>query len=92
MKLPSHESVRVAQDNAEWKQRVAASKTVNWPAGQGGKGSDGVTAVVKQTPGSIGYVELAYAAQNRMPIASVRNAAGNFVAPSVQSTTAAVAG
>jgi phosphate transport system substrate-binding protein len=77
--------------NPEWKQRVGASKTVNWPVGQGGKGSPGVTAIVKGTGGSIGYVELAYAYQNHLPIALVRNRSGNFVAPTVQSTSAAVA-
>src|SRR5262249_31167969 len=52
----------LAEVSGEWKSRVGAGKTVNWPVGQGGKGSDGVTAVLKQTPGSLGYVELTYAA------------------------------
>jgi phosphate transport system substrate-binding protein len=65
---------------------------VQWPAGLGAKGNEGVAGQVKQTPGSIGYVELAYAKQNRLPYAYVRNASGNFVQPSVESVTAAASG
>jgi phosphate transport system substrate-binding protein len=75
-----------------WADRVGAGKSVEWPVGIGGKGNEGVTGVVKQTPGGIGYVELAYAVQNKLPYAGIRNAAGNFVEPSVASTTAAAAG
>jgi len=75
-----------------WADRVGAGKSVDWPVGIGGKGNEGVTGIVKQTPGAIGYVELAYATQNRLPCARIRNAAGNFVEPSVASTTAAAAG
>ena len=75
-----------------WDDRVGAGKSVNWPIGVGGKGNEGVTGLVKQTPGGIGYVELAYAAQSKLPYATVRNAAGNFVEPSIASTTAAAAG
>jgi phosphate transport system substrate-binding protein len=75
-----------------WAERVGAGKSVDWPVGIGGKGNEGVTGIVKQTPGAIGYVELAYAMQNKLPCARIRNATGNFVAPSVASTTAAAAG
>jgi phosphate transport system substrate-binding protein len=67
-------------------------KSVKWPAGLGGKGNDGVTGLVKQTPGAIGYVELAYAKQNSLPMAQLRNKAGVFVTPSIESTSAAAAG
>jgi phosphate transport system substrate-binding protein len=75
-----------------WKQSVGAGKSVNWPVGLGGKGNEGVTGIVKQIPGGFGYVELAYAIQNRLPFAQVRNRAGHFITPSVASTTAAAAG
>ena len=74
-----------------WARQVGAGKAVGWPVGQGGKGSDGVSALVKQQAGSIGYVELAYAIQNNLPYASLRNRAGAFVAPSVGGVTAAAA-
>lgn len=82
----------LAAVSGEWKSTVGAGKSVKWPAGIGGKGNEGVSGIVKQTPGTIGYVELAYAAQNKLPYASVRNLAGQFVEPSVESTTAAAAG
>jgi phosphate transport system substrate-binding protein len=82
----------LAAVSPEWKQRVGAGKSVQWPVGIGGKGNEGVAAVVKQTPGGFGYVELAYAIQNRLPYAQVKNRAGNFVLPTVASTTAAAAG
>jgi phosphate transport system substrate-binding protein len=72
-----------------WASQVGKGKTVKWPTGTGAKGNDGVAAAVKSTPGSIGYVELAYALQNKFATASVKNAAGNYVAPSLESTTAA---
>ncbi len=74
-----------------WKSTVGAGLSVNWPVGAGGKGSAGVTALVKQTPGAIGYVELSYALQNNLPVGLVKNAAGNFIKPTLASTTAAVA-
>jgi len=74
-----------------WKERVGAGTSVNWPVGNGAKGNEGVTGQVKQTPNSIGYVELVYAEQNKMPYASVRNTAGSFVRPSLDSITAAAA-
>lgn len=75
-----------------WKTRVGQGGSVSWPAGVGGKGSEGVTEQVRQSPGSIGYVELAYAQQNKLPVASVRNLAGKYIQPSTASTTAAIAG
>lgn len=73
----------------EWKTKVGASTAVNWPAGLGGKGNDGVTQQVKQTEGSVGYVELVYAISNNLPYAHVKNHAGNVVEPSLASVTAA---
>ncbi len=78
--------------SAEWRSRVGNSTSVNWPVGLGGKGNEGVTGQVKQTSGAIGYVELIYAAQNQLPYANIKNAAGNFVTPSLASVTAAAAG
>jgi phosphate transport system substrate-binding protein len=78
--------------NMEWRAKVGRGAAVNWPVGLGGKGNEGVSGVVKQTPGAIGYVELAYAKQNKMTVASLRNKEGNFVAPSLESTSAAAAG
>jgi phosphate transport system substrate-binding protein len=75
-----------------WASGPGKGKDVKWPVGLGGKGNDGVTGQVKQTPGSIGYVELAYAKQNKLPYAEVRNAAGQFVMPTIESVTAAAAG
>jgi phosphate transport system substrate-binding protein len=71
---------------------VGAGKSVNWPVGIGGKGNEGVAGVVKQTPGAIGYVELAYAVQNKIAYAEVRNRSGEFVMPTIESTTAAATG
>ena len=76
----------------EWERKVGRGTSVNWPVGLGGKGNEGVAGQVKATPGSIGYVELAYAITNKMPVASVKNAAGRFVDPTIESTTAAAAG
>lgn len=78
--------------SAAWKTSPGKGKEVNWPVGLGGKGNEGVAGQLKQTPGSIGYVELAYAKQNNLPVASLKNAAGEFVAPSVDGATAAAAG
>jgi phosphate transport system substrate-binding protein len=75
----------------DWKELVGANTAVSWPSGVGGKGNEGVAGLVRQTPGAIGYVELAYAKQNQLPVARVRNKAGQFVEPSLASTTAAVA-
>jgi len=76
----------------EWKDKVNAGVSVNWPVGVGAKGNEGVTGQVKSTPYSIGYVELIYADQNKLPYAVVKNSAGEFVKPSLESITAAAAG
>jgi phosphate transport system substrate-binding protein len=76
----------------EWKTRVGAAKTVNWPQGIGGKGNEGVSAAVGQTPGSLGYVELIYALTNNLGYGKVQNAAGNFILGSLDSIKAAAAG
>jgi phosphate transport system substrate-binding protein len=76
--------------STQWKELVGAGTSVSWPTGVGGKGNDGVSGVVKQTAGAIGYVELAYAKQNQLSVAQVKNRQGNFIEPSVQSTTAAI--
>lgn len=75
----------------EWSSKVGTNTSVNWPVGLGGKGNDGVTQQVKQTEGAIGYVELIYALANNLPAAPVQNEAGEFVEPSLASTTAAAA-
>jgi len=76
--------------SAEWKQKAGNNTSVNWPTGIGGKGNEGVSGQVKQTPGAIGYVELIYAIQNKMPYAELKNAAGQFVKASIESVTAAL--
>jgi phosphate transport system substrate-binding protein len=73
----------------EWEKTVGRGTSVNWPVGIGGKGNEGVTGLVKQTPNSIGYVELVYALQNKLPYADVRNRAGRYVSPTLESVTAA---
>jgi phosphate transport system substrate-binding protein len=78
--------------NAEWRAKVGRAPSVKWPVGIGGKGNEGVAGVVKQTPGAIGYVELAYAKQNRMKAAALRNKEGHFVIPTIEATSAAAAG
>jgi phosphate transport system substrate-binding protein len=75
--------------SSEWKSKVGKSTSVNWPTGLGGKGNEGVTEQVKQSEGSIGYVELIYALANNLPYADVKNADGKFVEPSLESVTAA---
>ncbi|HEX9607055.1 MAG TPA: phosphate ABC transporter substrate-binding protein PstS [Gemmatimonadaceae bacterium] len=74
-----------------WSSTLGKGKEIKWPVGLGGKGNEGVAGQVKQTPGSIGYVELAYAKQNSLPFATVRNAAGRFITPPTASVTAAAA-
>jgi len=78
--------------NSEWEQKVGRGTSVKWPVGLGGKGNEGVAGQVKNTPGALGYVELAYAIKNNLPAASIRNQAGRFVEPTIGSTTAAAAG
>ena len=75
----------------EWKKKVGVATSVNWPTGVGGKGNEGVAGLVTQTPGSIGYVELIYALQNKIAYGTVQNMAGEFVRASEQSVTAAAA-
>jgi phosphate transport system substrate-binding protein len=74
-----------------WSSSLGKGKEIKWPVGLGGKGNEGVAGQVKQLPGSIGYVELAYAKQNKLAYANVRNAAGSYIAPSIASVTAAAA-
>ena len=76
----------------EWQQKVGKGTSVNWPVGLGGKGNEGVAGQVKNTPGALGYVELAYAVKNKLPVGLVKNAAGKFIEPTIESTTAAAAG
>jgi phosphate transport system substrate-binding protein len=73
----------------EWKEHVGANTTVSWPVGEGAERSEGIAAMVRQTPNSIGYVELIYAVQNELSFGAVRNAAGNFVKADLPSVTAA---
>jgi phosphate transport system substrate-binding protein len=75
--------------NPDWAAKVGKATAVNWPAGLGGKGSEGVSGLVKQTPGAIGYVELIYALQNKMIFANIQNKSGKFIVPSLASTTLA---
>jgi phosphate transport system substrate-binding protein len=78
--------------NANWHAKVGKGKEVEWPVGIGGSGNAGVSAAVKLTPGTVGYVELAFANKNSLPAADVKNSSGSFVTPSLASTTAAAAG
>jgi phosphate transport system substrate-binding protein len=75
----------------EWKGKVGHATSVDWPVGLGGKGNEGVTQQVKQLEGAIGYVELIYALSNKLPFAKVKNAAGTYIDPSLEATTAAAA-
>ncbi|HEY0244083.1 MAG TPA: phosphate ABC transporter substrate-binding protein PstS [Mucilaginibacter sp.] len=75
--------------NTDWSSKVGKASAPNWPAGLGGKGSEGVAGLVKQTPGAIGYVELAYALQNKMPYAYIQNKGGKFINPTLAATTLA---
>ena len=108
VKLPSEEIVVVHRSDGsgtsfiwtdylskvspEWKSKVGASTSVSWPVGLGGKGNEGVAGTVKQTPNSIGYVELVYAVKNNMPSAAVKNQAGTYVKASLETVSAAAAG
>jgi len=73
----------------DWSTKVGKGSSVNWPTGLGGKGSEGVAGTIKQTPGAIGYIELAYAVQNNMAFAKIQNKAGTFITPTIASVTAA---
>jgi len=77
--------------SADWKSQVGASTSVKWPKGMGGKGNEGVSGLIRQLPGSIGYVELIYAVQNNIPYGSVRNSSGTFLKASLEGVTAAAA-
>jgi phosphate transport system substrate-binding protein len=79
----------LSQISEEWKAKVGAGTSVEWPVGLGGKGNEGVAGVVREQPGGLGYIELAYAEQNKIPYAFVQNQAGKFIEPSLESTTAA---
>ena len=79
----------LAKVSPEWKSKVGVATSVNWPVGVGGKGNEGVAGLVKQTPGSIGYVELIYALQNKIDYGSVQNMEGEFVRATTESVTAA---
>jgi len=82
----------LAKVSPEWKSKVGVNTSVNWPVGLGGKGNEGVAGLVQQTPNSLGYVELIYAIQNKMPYGKVRNSSGAFVKAGLESVTAAAAG
>jgi phosphate transport system substrate-binding protein len=75
--------------SAEWKEKVGAGVSPSWPTGIGGKGNEGVTGQVKNTPNTIGYIELVYAVKNNLPVAHIKNASGNFIEPSIDAVTAA---
>lgn len=77
--------------SAEWKSKVGTNTSVNWPVGLGGKGNEGVTGLIKQTPDSIGYIELIYAIQNKIPYGTVQNADGKFIKADLAGVTAAAA-
>ena len=79
----------LSDSSPAWKKQVGSDKTVKWPTGTGAKGNDGVAGAVKQTEGAVGYVEQAYALQNNFTTADIKNKAGQFVAPTLESTTAA---
>ena len=82
----------LSQISPTWKGTLGAGKSVAWPVGVGGKGNDGVTSSVRASAGGIGYIELAYALQNKLNVAAIKNKAGNYVLPSVQTTTNAIEG
>jgi len=81
----------LAKVSPEWKEQVGAGKSVKWPVGLGAKGNEGVTGQVKTTPYTIGYIERAYASQNKLPMAELKNKAGKFTAPSIEAMSAAAA-
>ncbi|HMQ03289.1 MAG TPA: phosphate ABC transporter substrate-binding protein PstS [Pyrinomonadaceae bacterium] len=81
----------LAKVSPEWKEKVGEGTSPAWPVGLGGKGNEGVTGQVKQTPNTIGYVELAYAVKNKLPVAQIRNSAGNFITPDFRTVSNAAA-
>jgi phosphate transport system substrate-binding protein len=82
----------LASVSADWKSKIGAGNSVEWPTGLGGEGNAGVAGQVQQLPGGIGYVELAYAKQNNLPWVALKNKSGAFVEPTIESTTAAMEG
>ncbi len=82
----------LAKISSEWKEKVGSGTAPSWPVGVGGKGNEGVSGQVKNTPNTIGYVELIYAAQNSLPLAHIKNASGAFIQPSIDTIVAAAAG
>ena len=80
----------LAKVSPEWSQKVGKGISVSWPVGVGGKGSEGVTNNVRQTPGAIGYVELTYATENKLPVVQIRNKAGEWVEPTAAGASAAI--
>ncbi|HUX50360.1 MAG TPA: phosphate ABC transporter substrate-binding protein PstS [Spirochaetia bacterium] len=82
-------SLYLSRVNADWKSKVGYGTSVNWPAGLGGAQNAGVAGIITQTPGAIGYVELAYATENKLPFATLQNAAGNWIVASLASTSQA---
>jgi len=79
----------LSQVSDQWKTQVGASTSVEWPVGLGGKGNEGVAGLIRQQPGGLGYIELAYAEQNKIPYAVIQNQAGQYITPTLESTTAA---
>ncbi len=77
--------------SSEWAEKVGKNTSVNWPTGLGGKGNEGVAGQIKQLPGAFGYVELAYTIQNKLAYAQLKNAAGNYITPTLESVTEAFA-
>lgn len=82
----------LSKASPDWKSKVGTNASVNWPVGLGAKGNEAVTGLIKQTPDSIGYIELIYAIQNNVPYGEVQNSSGNFVKASLASVSAAAAG
>jgi phosphate transport system substrate-binding protein len=82
----------LAKTSPAWKEKVGSGTSVAWPTGVGGKGNEGVTGSIKTTPGSLGYVELVYAKQTNLPTMAIKNAAGKFVDPSLESVSSAASG
>ena len=78
--------------SGDWKLKVGKGTSVNWPVGLGGKGNEGVAGIIKQTPGALGYVELAYAEKNNLAYAFIQNKSGKFIEPSLESTSKSAEG
>lgn len=84
-------STYLSKTSSAWKEKVGAGKTLSWPTGVGGKGNEGVTALVKKTEGTIGYVEFAYALKERLKYVQLQNRAGKFVSPTIETFRSAAA-